>query len=598
VFDKSHLKGAAGREAEPVVSASPLLAPRPLLALQLAGVAASALLLWAVFPPNRLGSDGAWFALVPLLLVLRHCAPRRAFWLGWAGGGLFWLCSLVWLWRLIANNGPWPLVVLGHLGLAAYCALYLALFAVAVAWVWQQVRRLESLPTRLLAAAVAEPLLWVGAEYLRGTLLSGFPWNPLGATQYDNLRVIQVASLGGVAAVSLVVMLGNSAAASMAERIYDTVRNRTYGDPLIGGRLRGLETFLPLSVVIGAVLWGQARMVSWQRQGRSDPAWLVALVQPNAPCIFERDDASKAEVRETLLRLTGEVAVTGPDLVVWPETALIESLPYEEFAVQLARDGARAAGAPLLTGAVEYHPGRGPGDAGQRFHNAAWLFATNGVKLGSYHKQHLVPFGEYIPGDRWFPFLQRLSPVGFSCQPGRESTLLRIPQRPRGGAPSAAVLVCSPLICFEDTVAPLARRAVRNGARMLVNLTNDAWFNGSIEPEQHLVQAVFRCVENGVPMVRAANTGVSAVITPLGGRQTLMRQGATSNFAGALPCVVPVREEVTPTRYTLYGDWTLGCPAAIVLIAVLVLAGWRRRPVPAACSGGEGAPADQPARHP
>jgi apolipoprotein N-acyltransferase len=548
------------------------------LCIQIGAVVASALLLWLVMPPALLGSDGAWFALTPLLLVLRHVAPRRAFWLGWLSGGIFWLLSLSWLWRLIQNNGPWPLVVLGHLGLAAYCALYTALFAIAVAWVWQQVHRQEHLATRLLAAAVAEPLLWVGAEFLRGTLLTGFPWNPLGASQYDSPRVIQVAALGGVAAVSLVVMLGNSAAASMAERIYDTVRNRTYGDKLIGGRLRGVETFLPLSVLIGAILWGQMRVVDWLRRSRTEPAWLVALVQPNAPCIFERDDASKLVVRDTLLRLTTEVAVTGPDLVVWPETALIESLPYDDFAVQLSRDGARAAGAPLLTGVVEYHPGRPPHDEGRQFFNAAWLFDTNGVAVGRYHKQHLVPFGEYIPGDQIVPLLQKLSPVGFSCQPGRESTILRIAQRPRGEEPATATLAFSPLICFEDTVASLARRAVRGGAQMLVNLTNDAWFNGSVEPEQHLVQAVFRCVENGVPMVRAANTGVSGLINPVGLRQVLSSHGQTSNFSGVMPCVVTVCRQPIPTRYTRWGDWTLGRPAAALLVLVLALAYYRKAP--------------------
>ena len=176
------------------------------------------------------------------------------------------------------------------------------------------------------------------------------------------------------------------------------------------------------------------------------------------------------------------------------------------------------------------------------------------------------------------PWLERLSPVGFSCRPGRESTILRIAQRQRGEKPTTEVLAFSPLICFEDTVAPLARRAVRGGAQMLVNLTNDAWFNGSIEPEQHLAQAVFRCVENGVPMVRAANTGVSGMITPVGLRQVLTSAGRTSNFAGMLPCVVSVPRQALPTHYTRWGDWTLGRPAAGFLLVVLLLAYWRKQP--------------------
>jgi apolipoprotein N-acyltransferase len=540
--------------------------------LRLAAVAASALILWSVFPPAPLGSDGAWFALVPLLLVVRNTAPRRAFWLGWLCGIIFWLLSLTWLWRLIANSGPWPLVVAGHAVLAIYCGLYIALFALAASRVWRVVHRHENLATRLLAVAILEPLLWVGAEYLRCVLLTGFPWNPLGAAFYGTPRVIQVAALGGVYAVSMLVVLTNSAAASMVERMVATMRNRTFGEHLVGGRLRGLETFIPLLVLLALVLfWGPGRIRQWNAQAAAEPVWQVALVQPNAPCIFEREDSTEPAVRRTLLEMTAGISVLSPDLVVWPETALIRSLPYESFAMDLASNGAVAARAPLLTGTVEYHPGRAPRYADRRFYNAAWLFSSNGVACGAYRKQHLVPFGEYIPGDRIIPALEKLSPVGFSCTAGRESTILRIPRRLRGDGLPADELAFSPLICFEDTVAPLARKAVRKGARLLVNLTNDAWFNGSIEPEQHMAHAVFRCVENGVPMVRAANTGVSGVITPVGFRQVLEGNGRTSGFAGVLPCLLAVPRQPLPTLYTRWGDWTLARPAALLFLAVLLM---------------------------
>lgn len=547
--------------------------------LRIGAVVGSGLILWSVFPPAPLGSDGVWFALTPLLLVIRHTSPRRAFWLGWLGGTVFWLLSLSWLWRLIWNNGPWPLVVFGHAALSVYCGLYTALFALIAARVWQVVHGRENLATRMLAVLVAEPILWVGAEYLRCTLLTGFPWNPLGAATFDSLRIVQTASIGGVYAVSLMVLLTNGAAASMVERIYETVRNRTFGEHLIGGRLRGVETFLPLTLLAVALLWGQNRYQAWQRQALVDPVWQVALVQPNAPCIFEWNDANKTRVRQELVAMTAKLSACAPDLVVWPETVLIESLPYDEFAVNLVRDGARAGGASLLTGAEEYHPGRPPRNEGRRHYNAAWLFDSNGVARGWYHKQHLVPFGEYIPGDRFVPALERLSPVGFSCTAGKESTIMRIPHRVRGEGLPADELTFSPLICFEDTVADLSRRAVRSGARLLVNISNDAWFNGSVEPEQHLAQAVFRCVENGVPMVRASNAGVSCAISPVGQRQALEQNGKTSNFAGVLPCILAVPPQPLPTPYNRYGDWILARPAALVFLVLLGVYALRgRRP--------------------
>ena len=165
------------------------------------------------------GSDGAWFALAPLLLVIRHTSPRRAFWFGWLSGSVCWLLSLTWLWRLIWNNGPWPLVAIGHVGLALYCGLYTGLFALAAARLWQVVYRNENAFARITTVVIGEPLLWVGAEFLRCTLFSGFAWNALGVTQKDNLGVIQVASIGGVYAVSAIILLMNSAVASAIERV-------------------------------------------------------------------------------------------------------------------------------------------------------------------------------------------------------------------------------------------------------------------------------------------------------------------------------------------------------------------------------------------
>ena len=542
--------------------------------LRIASVVVSALILWSVFPPAPLGTDGVWFALVPLLLIIRHTTPRRAFWLGWLGGAIFWLSSLTWLWRLIWNNGPWPLVVFGHVALALYCALYTALFALAAATIWQKVHQHENLGTRLLAIVLVEPLLWVGAEYLRCVVITGFPWNPLGAALYPSISFIQVAAIGGVYTVSLLVLLANGAITSLLERVYDTVRSRNSGEDLIGGRLRGIETFLPLMLLALALVWGRNRVQAWQIQSSHEPVWRVALVQPNSPCIFERGNDTEPAVRKTLLELTSGLTALLPDLVVWPETALIQSLPFDAFAVNLARDGAAAAGAPLFTGAVEYRPGNSPAYTERRFFNSAWLLGTNGLARGVYHKQHLVPFGEYIPGDRLLPVLQKLSPVGFSCTAGQESTILRVPHR---DVREFGELAFSPLICFEDTVAALARKAVRHGAQLLVNVSNDAWFGGSIEPEQHMVQAIFRCVENGVPMVRAANTGVTCAIDPVGRLQFVLESSAhTSGFAGALPCVLAVPQQPLPTLYTRWGDWILARPAAL-LLGVVLLSGWLGR---------------------
>ncbi len=552
-----------------------MILPRKIATLPHAAAVVSAVLLWLAFPPSRAGVFLVWFALVPLLLVVRQAAPRQAFWIGWLSGLIFWLLSLAWLWRLIENNGPWPLVVFGHVALAAYCALYTALFASSVAQIWRWVRARGTPGLRLLAVVSLEPLLWVGAEYLRSTLFTGFPWHALGVALVDAPTMIQTAALGGVYAVSFCVLLANGAMASLTEYLPTVLRGR-------GGyncwRMLCAEFLLPLALLAFALGWGAHRVLAWQAQAAFAPIWRVALVQPNAPCIFERDDDSEETVRQTLLRLTAEAAKSAPDLTVWPETALMRSLPYDSFAAALVRDGVRAAGGPLLTGVVEYEPGSLPRYADRRFYNAAWLFDARGTVRGLYHKQHLVPFGEYIPGSRWIPVLEKLCPVGFSCTAGKESAILRISRRSaHQGTLPAEELAISPLICFEDTVAPLARRAVRRGARLLVNLTNDAWFNGSPEPEQHMAQAIFRCVENGVPLVRAANTGVSCTIDPVGRRQVLTCDGRTSAFDGVFSAIVAVPQQPLPTLYARCGDLLLAMPAAILLALVLLDAIMRSR---------------------
>jgi apolipoprotein N-acyltransferase len=552
-----------------------------------AAAAATGALLWGAMPPAPLGADAAWFGMVPLLLAVRHAAPRRAFRLGLASGAVFWLLSLTWIWRLIENNGPWPLVVFGYAALAAYCALYTALFCLAVARVWQVVRLRENEALRLLAAAVAEPLLWVGAEFLRCTLLTGFPWHALGVSQYANLVMLQAASLGGVYAVSALVVLVNGAVAGLAVRMV-RMASAPAGRRPPGGAWRSFETFVPLLILAVAWMWGLQRVRERAQAGADAPVWRLAMIQPDAPCIFARNDENADLARRTLLDLTRAASANRPDLVIWPETALLGDVPSDPSAMSLAGNGAVAAGAPLLTGATETRAGPSgrPGDT--VFYNSAWLFNAGGLPAGFYRKQHLVPFGEFIPLDGVFPALQRLSPVGISCTPGRSSSVLHVVGRPppRGGPltvsleePAArAPLAFSPLICFEDTVSDLSRRAVRAGARLLVNVSNDSWFRGSNEPEQHLAQAIFRCVETGVPMARAANTGVSAAIDGIG-RRTLLTaaDGGTSGFAGHLDASLAVPENPPPTPYLRHGDWLLGRPAAIVLLLVLAAPLVRRR---------------------
>ena len=527
----------------------------------------SGLLLFVAFPPQA-QADSAWLVLVPLFLVIRHSTSRGAFGWAWLCGLVFWVTTLSWFPAIIKNEGPWPLVLLGQAGLSAWCAAFFGVFAYASALVWRWAGVAPGW-RRVAAVALADPLIWAGTEYARGTLLSGFAWNFLGVSQVGNIPMIQVASVVGVYGVSALLVLVNGAAASLVERVAVPFaargRNAPFAAPSSGMRLlRSAEGLLPLALVIGCWAWGMKRVDGWKHAAMQAPVWRIALVQPNSPCIFAINDASMRSQLDLLVNQTRLAGAGKPDLVLWPETAVLGSVPYEPQTMKVIRDGAAAAGAPLLTGALEIEHTQVNLSApeGLFFYNAAWLFSATGEAMGRYRKQHLVPFGEYIPLDKAIPVLQRLAPTGVSCTAGRDPGVLHLAK----GA--GEDLSMGPLICFEDTVPGLSRNAVRAGANLLVLLTNDAWFNGSIEPVQHLNQSVFRAVENGVPMVRAANSGVSCVVDAVGRVTRLESGGAVTDFSGFMVRQVPVPANPLASPYTRWGDWLLAIPGLLLALAL------------------------------
>ncbi len=530
-------------------------------------------MLWSAFPPQA-HSDAAWMALVPLLLIIRQATPRGAAFWAWCTGLLFWLATLSWFPAIIKNGGPWPLVFLGQLGLSAWCAAFWALFACCSALVRRWAGRAPAWQ-RVVAVTLIDPIMWAGAELLRGTLFSGFAWNFIGVSQVDNLPVVQIASILGVYGVSSLVVLINGAIASIVERLAHPVLMRlkvvqadiSKRQPAWGARLLlSVESMLPLALVIFCWCWGMLRIKEARRQIATAPTWRVALVQPNTPCIFTLgSDVVRAQL-ELLLNQTRLAAVAKPDLTIWPETAVLGSVPDDPFTMRFIRDGAAAAGAPLLTGTLEKEATAVTPQApdGFLYYNAAWLFAASGEFMGRYRKRHLVPFGEYIPLDKRIPVLQRLAPTGVSCTPGRDPGILHITRAP------GDELAIGPLICFEDTVASLSRAAVRAGARMLTLMTNDAWFNGSIEPVQHLHQSIFRAVENGVPLVRVANSGVSCTVECTGGVTRLTSGGVATDFDGFLVTQVQVPQTPLSAPYTRWGDWPWAIPGAVLLVLLAI----------------------------
>lgn len=539
-------------------------------------------LLWASFPPMAERSD-ILFALAPLMVLSRGGNAGRSA-LRWFQSGLFfWVATLSWMPAIVKNNGPWPLVVAGWSVLALYCAAYFAAYGWLSAKYWRWAKGLAvvsspipsapditavSIPPsrprflagrRLLGCLVVEPVLWCGLELVRSRFLGGFSWNQLGVVP-ANSSFGGPAALGGVYLLSAVVILVNGTFAGIVERIIASVRakmRRPYDLSAVGRHL-GFETVAAFLLVFGIY---QAAEIS-RPVLRGEPLG-VAMVQRNFPCCFKACDEHPLGIYSNLF---SRVAAFAPDIAVLPESAMAEfgdvdgprAAAFASFARRISGAGAVLAGGARI-------------DEERNIYNSAALYDRQGFQV--YDKVHLVPFGEFIPGDKLFPALQRFAPVG-SCTPG-EPELLLLRRDGREDVPFGVA------ICFEDTDSALVRTFAAKGARFLCFITNDSWFSYSNEAVAHSWQAVARAVETGLPVVRAGNSGVTGVISPGGAANWLVGEDSRPLVdASGVMCTYIAVPRVTgedgrgaphTTVYVKTGDLPLGIIFALLILTMIMV---------------------------
>ena len=502
-------------------------------------------LLWAAYPPMGERMD-VLFALAPLMWLSRREVNAGIVAKRWFQAGcFFWVATLSWMPAIVKNGGPWPLVVLGWFALAAYCAAYFAAYGFLGAKYWGWARG-RSYRWRVLGILMVEPILWCGLELIRSRFLGGFAWNQLGVVPI-NSGFGSPAALGGVYLCSAVVILINGTIAGIAERVWKPEQSGFANLKKLGS----VETLLAFALVWGIYGWsGSIVGRSADGDARCSDHLKVAMVQRNFPCVFQRQEENPYEVYGKLVE---NFAALKPDLIVLPESALCEFGPVDQQgAIRFAEWMTKNGGGLLLTGGTRFSEGL--------TYNSAALY--NGDEMQVYDKVHLVPFGEFIPGDKLFPVLQKFAPVG-SCTAG-EPTLL---YHPMGPTPFGVA------ICFEDTDSALMRRYAAMGARFLCFITNDSWFSHSIESEQHAWQAVARAIETGLPVVRVGNSGVTGTITPAGrtswligpnGRPLVDRQGTMFDRLG-------IAGGERPTPYVLLGDVPLGIIFALLILGMILV---------------------------
>lgn len=529
----------------PLSSASPNLLDHPAVAWACA--LASGLFLALTFPPFN-AAWLAWIGLIPLCLAL-WLAPRRErasgwkakllgllrrpgpFALGYAAGLTFSLVVFFWLTEV---SGP------GWFALS----LWLALFPGVWGWIFGSFLRpaeradflssAANLRTACMAAAA-----WTGLEWLRGHEFTfiGFPWNALGVALHEQIPFVQLSAFTGVGGLSFLLIWGNVIGAATLVRFQQEIG---------AGKVRPHFDFtLTLALVLAVFIHGFATL------GKTDPTaqeveLRIAMVQPSVPQEQKFDRKADQAVLAQLVKLTEIAIATGPHLLLWPESATPEGVFFSREEAELL-DRLREKGSEItfLVGSNDYEL-----DGGDRYvaFNAAVLRPPGDGAAVVYRKLHLVPFGEYIPYRHTFPPFAWVAGTQVPGDFGRgQNPVVMQLEKP--------AIRLAPLICFEDTLGELTRRAAKLDTHVLVNLTNDGWFNRSAGSAQHLANAIFRAAENRRPLVRCANTGISCVVDEFGRVRFLLKDEVGDTFApGVLASNVRVRTNPPETFYMAHGE--------------------------------------------
>jgi apolipoprotein N-acyltransferase len=483
----------------------------------------------------------AWIALAPLMVALADADRLTGFKIGlWTGlihyvGVLYWTVYTMHIYGYL----PYWQSVPAMLFLAAYCAFFTGLFTVALIHIGYT-------PWRLIVAA---PAAWSLLEYGRAWLFAGFPWEFLGYSQYRYLWVLQAADLFGVYGISALIALVNALIATIllwaAKRPWRHIEIK----PLTA---LGASALIVISL---AALWGygRARIDHVDRAAAAAEKATVAVAQGNIEQAVKWDPSFQRQTIAKYRKLTRQIAAPGADLIIWPETATPFYLFQDRGPSAAVIDTVKEAGTFFIIGSP-YHESSGRSEP--YYYNSAYLIAPDGAQIGRYDKVRLVPFGEYVPLKKYLPFIDKMVAQVGDFQTGREGNTLD--WRGRG---------VGLLICYEAIIPELSRAMTHNGARLLVNITNDAWFGYTSAAYQHFSMAVFRAVENRRTLARAANTGISGFVDPVGrivDPTPLMVEAIRS-------CQVPLLK--TETIYTRWGD----APLAVCVMALLIVLLFTRR---------------------
>lgn len=480
--------------------------------------------LFALAFPNAGVAWLIFIALTPLFVALARAGSwRESFALGWVSQTVAWLIMVPWVVRVMSHYGGLPLVtgVLIFIAMCLYLGLYGGVFAFAV---WR-IR-----PGDRFARWLLVPLAWAAVEYARTYLLTGFPWNLIAASIIDYTPLVQFDRVAGPYALGVLILLPSVLIAW-----------------LIAARPNGIRRTLAIGgVAVILFVWWATGLVAAKLFVRpaGGQTGRAALLQPNISQEMRWNESNLLDIFKRMMAMSQDATASGAQVVIWPES----TVPLSYASTAFYRGAIEALSAEnhvdvILGSVAEDEQSEG------RLWNAAFL-VSGGRTIGHYDKIRLVPFGEYVPLRKMLFFAKKLVRAVGEFEFGTRDTPLD--GRFRYG----------PAICYEIVFPQIARQQVLHGADVLVTITNDAWYDGTSAPRQHLNQARLRAVETDRYLLRAGTTGISAFVDPAGRiveELAMNRQGIVyANFES--------RKSTTP--YVRFGDWFAWLACVVTLIAM------------------------------
>jgi len=477
----------------------------------------------------------AWIGLVPLfLIVARKAQPWRCFLLGWLFGTVFFYGSCYWLTYSMIHFGGIPawlafvLLLPGAVLLGTFPAVFTLALALAI-------RKWGT------AALFLAPLLWSALDWGR-LETTGQLWNSIGYSQAYQTLLIQTARWGGVYAVGFLIVFVNAAIAFALLKRSARALLITTGAILLAAGLILLanrtSTFRP---------WGI----------KNEAEAIVVAIQPNVPMEIVKSDEDMRKLTTRHLEMSESALRQLPDdgkprLVIWPESPMNFAYGGDSQLREMIATFAKANNTAVLLNSQEVAPNDG-------IYNSALLINQQGSLVAQYDKIRLMPFGEYVPLPQWLPGAGLIRALVGDFTPGTKYGLMPV------GPVRAGVF-----ICIESAYPSIARRFTTEGADVLINISNDGYLGPTAVMRQHLANAVFRAVENGRPLLRVTNTGITAFITPAG-----EVRDATPGFKPDVRTWKIARNASAPTFYATHGDlFAAGCSLLSLLIFVF---SFRRR---------------------